>query len=451
MNIVTETITAIATPNGIGALAVIRLSGSDSHNIFQSCIKEKVKFSKLKSKEISIFTIRDEDNIVDEITAIKYTNPKSYTGEDLVEIICHGGKITVDEILRKLIRQGARIAQRGEFTRRAFDNGKIDILKAEAIRGIIESTSIIENRNALNAYYGQSSKKIEHLKRLLIDALSDIESEIEFQEEDDVKENINNSIQLSLIKDDLEKEINKREIIKEVGRGIKILIAGPPNAGKSTLYNKILGYNRSIINEEPGTTRDLITEKLDINSKTVTIIDSAGIRLTDNSIEREGIKKSEEELKDASIIIWITSANEEVSKEEMKIIRSLINKKTIFIINKNDTKSSLKEEYFLKENIFFTKISLINDEIDKIEQELVKQVNFINNTIEINEFVINERHELIVREVYKKVVNSISHWGNKEIAALYLNEALKEIENLSGKIGSQEVLHNIFDKFCIGK
>ena len=451
MNIVTETITAIATPNGIGALAVIRLSGSDSHIIFQRCIKEKEKFEIVKFKEISIFTITDENNIVDEITAIKYLSPKSYTGENMVEIICHGGKVTVDEIVRKLIQQGARIAQRGEFTRRAFDNGKIDVLKAEAIRGIIESTSLIENRNALNAYYGQSSKKIDCLKKTLIDVLSDIESEIEFQEEDDVKENKSNSFQLSLIKDDLEREIKKRENIKEIGRGIKILIAGPPNAGKSTLYNKILGYNRSIVNEEAGTTRDLITEKLDINSKTVTIMDSAGIRSTDNSIEREGIKKSEEELKDASVILWITSANEEISEDEVGKIGTLIHKKTIFIINKDDTKSLIKENYFLKEKISFIKISLISDDVARIEKEIVRHVTDINNNIEINEFVINERHELIVREVYKKIIYSIEHWNKKEIAALYLNEALKEIENLSGKIGSQEVLHNIFDKFCIGK
>lgn len=447
----TDTITAIATPNGIGALAVIRLSGSDSHYIFQKCVKEKEKFEKLRDKEISLLTIKDETEVVDEITAIKYTNPKSYTGENMVEIICHGGKITVNEIVRKIIQQGARIAQRGEFTRRAFDNGKIDVLKAEAIRGIIESTSLIENRNALNAYYGQSYKKIEILKNNLIDVISDVESEIEFSEEEDVKENRKNSIQLTLIKEDLEKEIKKREVIKEVGKGIKILIAGPPNAGKSTLYNKILGYNRSIVNEEPGTTRDLITEKLDINNKTVTIIDSAGIRCTDNSIEREGIKKTEEELMDASVILWITSANEEILKEEINTINVLLKKKTIFIINKVDTKSFIKEQFFNKEGINFIRTSLINDSIENIEKEIISHVTDINNSIEVNEFVINERHELIVREVYKKVVSGLAHWNEKEIASIYLNEALKEIENLSGKIGSQEILNTIFDKFCIGK
>jgi tRNA modification GTPase len=451
MKIQTDTITAIATPNGIGALAVIRLSGSDSHFIFQKCIKEKDIFGKIGDRIISLLTIKDEDEVVDEITAIKYTCPKSYTGENMVEIICHGGKITVNEIIRKLIQQGARIAQRGEFTRRAFNNGKIDVLKAEAIRGIIESTSLIENRNALNAYYGQSYKKIELLKRDLINVISDVESEIEFSEEEDVKENNKNSMQLTLIKDEIEKEIKKREVIKEVGKGIKILIAGPPNAGKSTLYNKILGYDRSIINEKPGTTRDLITEQLDINNKTVTIIDSAGIRSTVNSIEREGIKKSEEELKEASVIIWISSANEKISKDEINKIKELREKKTVFIINKVDTESFVKEDYYKKEKISFIKTSLINNSIENIEKEIIKHVADITNSIEINDFIINERHELIVREVYKKVVLSINHWDKKEIASIYLNEALKEIENLSGKIGSQEILNNIFDKFCIGK
>jgi len=446
-----HTITAIATPDGLGALAVIRISGTESYRVFKDCIKEKNRFEKSKPKNIVLYTFIQDGKVVDEITAIKYCNPKSFTGEDMIEIICHGGKITVNEIIKGLIKHGARIADRGEFTRRAFESGKIDLYKAEAIRGIIESTSVIENRNALNAYYGSSLKSIEIIKEEIIEILCNIESEIEFAEEDDIKEKNNDKSKIEIVIKKIEKELKKREKIKEVGKGIKIVIAGPPNAGKSTLYNKILGYSRSIINEEAGTTRDLITEKIEVNNKTITIIDSAGIRVTENVIEREGIKKSEEAISESSIILWITSANENVYDEEKKKIEEIKNKNTLFIINKSDTNCKNKEDFFTKENIGYIKVSLKNDSIENIEEEIVKMVDIIKNSIELNEYVINERHEQILESINKLLKNVIEKWNQKEIAVIFLNDALKEIENLTGKINSEEMLNMIFSKFCIGK
>jgi len=446
-----HTITAIATADGLGALAIIRISGPEAYNIFEKCIKEKSRFFNSNEKCINIYTVINDDILIDEVTAIKYKAPKSFTGEDMIEIICHGGRISKKEIIKVLSKYGAKIAQRGEFTKRAFENGKIDILKAESIRGIIESTSLIENRNALSTYYGKNLSEIEHIKTKTIEILVDIESEIEFAEEDDIKSLQDSSNKIKELKSLIENDIEKHKKIKEVGKGIKVIIAGPPNAGKSSLYNRLLGYERSIINEEAGTTRDIITEKIEINKKDITIIDSAGIRITENIIEKEGIKKSESEIKSASLIIWITAANEKETEEEVKKIEYLKNKRTIFIINKNDTKCEIKENYFINQKINYIKISLNEDKINTIENEIIKNINEINNSIKINDFIINERHEEIIDCVYNRICKGIENWGNKEIAAFYLNEAIKEIENMTGKISSEEVINSIFDKFCIGK
>jgi tRNA modification GTPase len=446
-----STITAIATPEGKGALAVIRISGCESYDIFSKCINEKEKFKKSKERNIELYTFINENVIIDEITAIRYKSPRSFTGEDMIEIISHGGKITVNEIVVTLIKNGCKIAQRGEFTKRAFSNGKMDLLKAESIQSIIDSNNLIQNRNALNVYYGSAVKKVEKIKNSLIEILCDIESEIEFAEEDDIK---NKDCKIEVIKKlvkDIEKEQNKRHKIKEVEKGIQIVIAGPPNAGKSTLYNRILGYNRSIVHEKAGTTRDIITEKIVIKKTNVTIIDSAGIRITNDDIEKEGIFRSENAIEDSSILIWVTAANESLTEEEIKKLESIKNRNTIIIVNKSDTGMLVKENELKNKKIDYLLTSVKNDTIDNIEDEIVNRVQSIVENIEISELIINERHESIINNLKKDMDLSIENWDKKEIASIYINDAIKEVENLTGKISSEEVINNIFEKFCIGK
>ena len=446
-----STITAIATPEGRGALAVIRISGSEAHDIFYKCIKEKEKFKKSKEKCIELYTFLNDKEIIDEITAIRYKSPKSFTGEDMIEIISHGGKITVNEIVHTLIKNGCEIAQRGEFTRRAFNNGKMDLLKAESIQSIIDSNSVIQNKNAINVYYGSGVKKVEKIKSHLIEILCDIESEIEFAEEDDIKiRNNENNIIKKLI-EDLAQEQSRRKKIREIEKGIKVVIAGPPNAGKSTLYNKILGYNRSIVHEKAGTTRDIITEKVLIKKANVTIIDSAGIRITNDEIEKEGIYRSESAIEESSVIIWVTSANEAITNEEKEKIDILKRKNTLFIVNKSDTGINIKEEALKKKNIDYVVTSFKNNTTENVETEIIKRIENITNEIEINELIINERQELIINNIKKLLELAMNSWKQKEIVSIYINEAIKEVENLTGKIGSEEIINSIFDKFCIGK
>ena len=323
MNAPAHTIAALSTPPGRGALAVIRLTGDGSHNVFAGVIAQKEKFGKEPPRRIGIYTVIDNavpnsdtaETAVDEVTAIKYNAPGSYTGEDMVEIFCHGGTIIPAMILDRLFRQGAKAAGRGEFSRRALVNGKIGILKVESIRELIDSQTETHLRSARLAYFGKQSESIERLKQEVIAVLSDIESRIEFDEDDDVAESKQrlasaNKEKLAMIVAELEDELRRGDRIKALDEGIIVTIAGPANAGKSSLFNEILGYDRSIVHDRPGTTRDIVSERLSIDGVTVKLFDSAGIRETGDAVERLGIDRTRAAVAEAHVILWVTSAAE---------------------------------------------------------------------------------------------------------------------------------------------
>jgi tRNA modification GTPase len=446
-----ETIVASATPEGLGALSVIRVSGNNAFSILKKCLVEKEKFIKEKPRYIQIYTFIDsKSEPIDEITAIKYQAPKSFTGEEMVEIICHGGEYTPIEIIRTIVKNGAKYAEKGEFTKRAFINGKLDLMKAESIKAIIESTNETENKIARNAYQGKYLAKIQRIKECLINILSGIEAEIEFVDEDDVKSKNDNEI--SVLINEMENELKRRNKVKEIENGNRVIIAGPANAGKSTLFNKILGYERSIIDEEPGTTRDIISERINLNGKTATLSDTAGIRETKSKIELLGINKSKKILDDSTAIIWVSSSNEPLYNDEIEIVSKNKNR-IIGFINKTDIKRNPeKEEFFKKNNIKWMNISLIQDakinEIAKAISDLIKKQTI---DLELPEIVIGDRQEEIIKEIKRELSNAKEEWKSKEIAAYYLNKALKKTESLLGKNESEEIVNRIFQKFCIGK
>jgi tRNA modification GTPase TrmE len=323
MNAPAHTIAALSTPPGRGALAVIRLTGDGSHNVFAGVIAQKEKFGKEFPRRIGVYTIVDEtaDNgdtaytAIDEVTAVKYNAPSSYTGEDMVEIFCHGGAVIPAKILDALFRQGAKAAGRGEFSRRALVNGKIGVLKAESIKELIDSQTETHLRSARLAYFGKQSESIERLKQEVIAVLSDIESRIEFDEDDDVAESKQrlasaNKEKLKKIVTELEDDLQRGDRVKALDEGIIVTIAGPANAGKSSLFNEILGYDRSIVHDRPGTTRDIVSERLSIDGVTVKLFDSAGIRETGDAVERLGIDRTRAAVAEAHVILWVTSASE---------------------------------------------------------------------------------------------------------------------------------------------
>jgi tRNA modification GTPase len=446
-----ETIAALATPNGMSALAIVRISGSKSFEIVSKCLLEKKKFTSAHHNRINLYTLVDlkTKSNIDEITAIKYSAPKSFTGEDMVEIICHGGPRIVEEIATTILDAGAMPAGRGEFSRRAFENGKIDLFKAEAIKGIIESTGDIELACAKKLYknnYTSFKKWREKLEKIS----SFIEANIEFEETINEGKTIN---ELDSFLNEIKNELKKKEKIRNVEKGITVVIAGPANTGKSSIFNSLVGKERTIVHHEPGTTRDVISENIWICGYQVVLIDSAGIRDTINEIEKKGIIKSKEEIENASIILWVTDANEKINEKEIEEIKKNSGKEMLGVINKIDLDSGKeKKEFFIKNNIETIEISVkTGEKIKKLNDKIALIIQAIHKKIEIPDVFLNKRHEEIGNFIFKEIKCTKNEWERPEIAAVHLKNAINKLDELIGKTDNENVLNNIFNQFCVGK
>jgi len=502
MNVSAHTIAALSTPPGRGALAVIRLTGDKAQEVFAKIIAETERFEREAPRRIGIYTIIDTVNTgtdhaaIDEVTAVKYDAPQSYTGEDMVEIFCHGGAIIPAKILDGLFHQGAKAAGRGEFSRRALINGKIGILKAESIRELIDSQTETHLRSAQLAYFGKQSESIERLKQEIINALSDIESRIEFDEDDDVAESKRQQISankttLALITERLQDELRRGDRVKALDDGIIVTIAGPANAGKSSLFNEILGYDRSIVHDIPGTTRDIVSERLSIDGVTVKLFDSAGIRETGDAVERLGMDRTRSAVAEAHAVLWVTSAAEafEECEEEGILEAARIGgegndgaqhvdiydnygdgrlggqcgrDRLVVIINKIDIDSLLSpsvESYLIEKKHFCEEHGLKYVETSiarKINREqlfdtISATVKRVIKDVPTPTIIINERHRGIIEAVIGDLRDCLDNFDREEVAAHCLRAALDQLAELSGHIGSDEVLNGIFERFCIGK
>lgn len=450
-----NTVAAISTSVGKAALGIIRITGNNTFELVSKCIEKKEKFLKNENRKISLNTIISQKTgeMIDEVTIIKYCEPHSFTGENMVEIICHGGRTIIEKIYDELRNAGIAGADKGEFSKRAFLNGKINLMKAEAINAMIASNNEISRKIALRSYQGGCLEIIKKIQKEINNILANIESEIEFEEEDDIKEKSDDIELVSNLKNIIENEIKKRRRIKEIEKGKIIVIAGPTNAGKSTLFNKLLGYERAIIFNEPGTTRDVITEKIKINEEEITITDTAGIRKTENDIEKIGIEKSEEEIKKANLILWVTAINEKIRNEEKEVIKNIEKEKILIILNKDDLEEEKGKTKFYQDNGFqIQKVSLKKDNIEGKIIELIG--NRISNKItedEYPEIISNQRHEEIFEIIINEIENAIHEWKRKEIAAFHLHNAMNKIEEIVGKRDREDLYNTIFETFCIGK
>ena len=402
--------------------------------------------------------IVENEKIIDEVLVSYFKEPMSYTTENMCEINSHGGNIVMKKILELCLKNGAELAEPGEFTKRAFLNGRIDLTQAESVIDVINAKSEKEVQAGIKQLEGGLSKEISAIKQEILDVMVNIEVAIDYPEYD-VEEvtnneimNMLNSVEIKLNK--LEKSFDNGKILKE---GIKTAIIGKPNAGKSSLLNRILKEDRAIVTEFEGTTRDTIEEYVNINGIPLKLIDTAGIRNAKDEVEKIGIHKSKEIAKDADLIIAIFDASKDLSKEDKEILEIIKGKKVIILLNKIDLQQKLHKEdkEFREVTDSIIEISALNNiGIDDVYAEITKlfEINEINLD---NDLVItNIRHKNLIHqavESIKKTKETIQEKMPIDIIAVYIKEILEDLGNITGEFVTEDIINEIFSKFCLGK
>jgi len=450
-----DTIVAQSTPQGKGAIGIIRLSGKNSITIINSIFPSK-DLSKEKSHTIHYGNIEYENDIIDEVLVSIFKEPKSYTKENIVEISCHGSNFIIKKILSITVELRARVANKGEFTFRSFLNGNIDLSQAEAVSDLISSNSENSHKMAINHIKGVFSNKIKELRKDLINLSSLLELELDFSEEDVEfanREQLENLLDEILSFNNLLLDSYKlNNVIKD---GINVLILGKPNVGKSTILNGLLEEDKAIISDIPGTTRDVLEDTITIGGNLLRFIDTAGIRKTDDKIEKIGIEKALNQIEKAALILYVFDLNKtNVDSLERELNNDLFNKKhIIYIGNKGDLDVSKEVDLYFS-NKKLKKISANNN------NDINKLKNHINNYITKNlvssdsSIMINERHYASLTNVNTSINNvkkNLKNKSNIDLLALDIKYALNHLGEITGEISNEEILGNIFSKFCIGK
>ena len=464
-----DTIAAISTPIGEGGIGIVRLSGRDSlkfaDKIFMS--KDGKKPSGFRTYTVHYGHIvekskgkRQKAKVIDEVILTVMRAPRSYTKEDVVEINCHSGIAPLKKILDLCLINGARLAEPGEFTKRAFLNGRIDILQAEAVLDIIKAKTELSLRSALNNLEGLFSKKINEIREKLIDIYARMEASIDFSEEDlrgVRKENIFKK--LKMIKNEVEKLVSDSNQGRILRQGIKTVICGSPNVGKSSLMNAILKESRSIVTPIPGTTRDTIEEIVNINGIPVMLVDTAGITDTDHLVEKEGIRRSRIYLENADLVLLVLDWSRRLNKDDLAIIKKIRdnNKEAVVAINKTDLKKKLDikkiKKFFPKS--YFAHVSALNLKgLDKLEDEIENMVwkgkapgaSFIG--------VSNERQLNILRRSVSDINEAIAAYKSRlsmDCISVYVRSSIENLGEITGHTITEQALDKIFSEFCIGK
>ena len=450
-----DTICAIATSSGVGAISVIRLSGSSSYKIVQEVFSKNLKNEKSHTTHFGTIS-NSKGDLVDEVLVTIFENGKSFTGEESAEISCHGSPFIQQQILSVLFESGARMANPGEFTQRAFLNGKLDLSQAEAVADLIASKSKMSHDIALKQLRGGFSSELKEIRQQLINFASLIELELDFAEED---VEFADRTELKKLVSGVLKYINRLADSFELGNAIKngvpIAIVGRPNAGKSTLLNALLNEDRAIVSEIAGTTRDTIEEVLTIGGIDFRFIDTAGLRDTQDEIEKKGVKKALEKVKLSSVYIYLFDMNElsaEEVEEDLKQLPSNITR--IIVANKSDKVSDEKKQALDNSTLDLTFISAKEDEsLDKLKENLLEKVN-LNALSEDETIVTNARHYEALRktaESLEKANEALSSEITADFIAMDIRQAMFEMGQITGDISTDDLLGNIFSKFCIGK
>ncbi len=454
-----DTITALSTPAGEGGIAIVRVSGSLSFSIVSAVLSLKKKENDFPPRKVIHGRIMDGGELIDEVLVLFFKCPHSYTGEDVVEISCHGSPYIAGRIVDLLIRKGARAASPGEFTFRAFLNGKMDLAQAEAVADLIHSRTEAARKMAVTQLGGALSEKIRSMADRIIDACSLLEIELDFSEEDVefLPKNQMASLIESIVQemDSLIGTFDRGRISRE---GIRIVLAGKPNVGKSSLLNALLEKERAIVHEMPGTTRDTVEDVLDIQGVMTIITDTAGIRESEDPIEREGIARAEQAFDRADLVLCVIDRSRKPEEDDFQFLERmrLSGKKGILLINKSDMPDAWPPNQLSRAREFFPAFSVSAVTRDGMRELIESLEETISNSGMISDSVAltHARHRECLRNARQALSNaldSINQKMSQEYIAMDLRGALEHVRMITGQTVGDDILNNIFSKFCIGK
>lgn len=453
-----DTIAAISTPRGEGGIGIVRISGNEAFEILEKIFRPKSqkKIENLKNFSINYGHIYDGDQLVDEVMVSIMKAPNTYTRENIVEINCHGGFVITEKLLEVVLKNGARLAEIGEFTRRAFLNGRIDLTQAEAVIDIIHGKTEKSVSLSLNQLRGDLRDKIEELKGLILDVAAHINVVLDYPEEgidDPLPENLVNNLRIVIDStNNLILSYNKGKMIKE---GIKTAIVGKPNVGKSSLLNSVLREERAIVTHIPGTTRDVIEEVVNLKGIPLILIDTAGIRKTDDIVENIGVEKSKKMLEEADLVLFVIDGSRELEEEDFKIHSFINSEKVIGILNKIDIGKVADLSKLDKIDNWLEISAMKNMGIDEMEDKIYKYI--LNENVEDSSqklTITNVRHKSALEKTKQYVENmleTIDMGLPMDLMAVDIKGALDSLGEVTGEISSEDLLDHIFSNFCVGK
>ena len=452
-----DTIAAISTPKGEGGIAIIRISGDKSFEILDKIFVKKNPNANLGFYKLNYGFIKDGEKTVDEVMAVRLKAPKSYTCEDIVEINCHGGTLVSEKVLELVLRNGARHAESGEFTKRAFMNGRIDLSQAEAVMDIIQGKTEKSVSLSLDQLRGDLRDKVNQFKKALLDITAHVNVVLDYPEEgidDPLPAELRNN--LEKVYEEANRLIDSYDTGKKIKEGIKTVIVGKPNVGKSTLLNALLHEERAIVTHVAGTTRDVIEEIINIKGVPLVLVDTAGIRKTDDIVENIGVEKSKQFIGKADLVLLVLDASKELENEDIEVINQIKEnkKKVIVLLNKIDLNKKINLEGHNLENI--VEISAkdnigIEDMQEKIYSYIVEED--VENSSE-KLIITNIRHKTALektKDAIRNIFETIDMGLPMDLISVDLKEALDSLSEITGEISSEDILDHVFGNFCVGK